>query len=336
MISARSLQLQTYRRLRAGAFTKPIDWTRNFSCATRTRVLLRKIDLNLFVTLDALIRERNLTRAGRRVGTSQPAMSAALGRLRGLFDDPLLVRVGREYRLTPRARELAQPLHAALASLERTLHRDAAFDPASAQREFRIASSDATLLLLLQPLVERLSKVAPGIRLHLRVADAQVPRRLASGEIDLSIQPAGVLTKLPSQDLFTDHWVCAVWRGNTSVGECITKQQWLSLPHASYGMGRSGLFLGDFQLGKLASERSRTLICESFLALPLMLRGTQLVATLPSRLAALLQPAADLRLLALPYESPEFVECMAWSPLYSQDPGHQWLRSMLVELAREL
>lgn len=263
-------------------------------------------------------------------------MSAALARLRGIFDDPLLVRVGREYRLTPLARELAQPLHVALSSLERTLRRDAAFDPASAEREFRIAASDATLILLLRPLVERLSNIAPGIRLHLRLADSHVPRRLASGEIDLSIQPAGVLTKLPSQDLFSDRWVCAVWRGNTSVGDQITRQQWASLPHASYGVGRSGMFLGDFQFGKLASERSRTLICESFLALPLMLRGTQLVATLPSRLAALLQPAADLRVVGLPFESPVFVETMAWSPLVSQDAGHQWLRAQLLELAHEL
>jgi LysR family transcriptional regulator, nod-box dependent transcriptional activator len=93
------------------------------------------------------------------------------------------------------------------------------------------------------------------------------------------------------------------------------------------------MFLGDLQLGKPANERSRAVICESFLALPLLLRGTQLVATLPSRLATRLQATADLRLVALPLDSPEFVECMAWSPLYSEDPGHQWLRSVLAELA---
>ena len=294
------------------------------------------MDLNLFVTLDALLRERNVTRAGKKLGSSQPAASAALARLRELFGDPLLVRVGREYRLTPAAKELAVPLRTALALLERTLDRGARFDPASAEREFRIAASDYTLYILMQPLIERLSKIAPKVRLHLRLADMQVPRRLASNEIDLSIQPAGVLPKLPSTHLYTDSWVCAVWRGNQAVGDRLTTEQWTALPHASFGLGRGGVFLGDAMLGSLAGTRHRTVISESFLALPLLLRGTELIAVVPRRLGERLVQAGDLRLVQAPRPLPELAQVMSWSPLHTDDPAHSWLRRVVAEVASTL
>jgi DNA-binding transcriptional LysR family regulator len=297
---------------------------------------LRGVDLNLLVTLDALLRERNVTRAGKRVGLSQPAVSAALARLRQTFADPLLVRVGREYRLTPRARDLAAPLQAALSSLEQTLDGGAAFDHASAQQEFRIACSDYTMLVFLQPVIARLSHIAPGVRLHLRVADSSVGRQLANGQVDLSIQPVGVLGEFSSLRLFSDSWVCAVWRGNTQVSDQLTHAQWCSLPHATFGYGRSGISLGDLQLGSFATERTRALVCGSFLALPLLLRETQLVALLPRRLAELLQSAGDLRFVKPPLDIPEFAQAMTWSPAYTSNAAHAWFRELLVQMAQAL
>jgi LysR family nod box-dependent transcriptional activator len=299
-------------------------------------VRLRQVDLNLLVTLDALLRERNVTRAGREVGLSQPAMSTALGRLRQLFDDPLLVRVGREYRLTPLASDLMAPLQAALASLEQTLGGNGAFDPSAAQREFRIAAADYTIAVLLQPLVARLAKIAPGVRVHLRTAGTNVAKQLAAGHIDLSVQPVGSLADFPSQSLFSESWICAVWKGNTEVGEELTREQWSRLSHASFGLGRSGAFLADLQLGPLAVERTRAVIAESFLAVPLLLRNTNMVALLPRRLAELLRASAEIRLMAPPVQLPDFVEAMTWSPLFNADAGHQWLRRELSDVAKQL
>jgi LysR family transcriptional regulator, nod-box dependent transcriptional activator len=214
-----------------------------------------------------------------------------------------------------------------LNALERTMRRNEEFDPTSTEREFRIAASDYALLVLVQPLVERLSKTAPRIRLFLRLADTQAQRRLASGDIDLAIQPAGLVHNLPSQHLFTDRLVC---------GERLTLEQWSSLPHATFGIGREGRNLADPQLGRLAAQRTRTLICESILALPMMLHGTSLIALVPEKLGLRVSTTADLKLVAPPHDLPEFSQTMSWSPLMTDDPGHAWLRSALTDVASEL
>jgi DNA-binding transcriptional LysR family regulator len=297
---------------------------------------LKDVDLNLLVTLEALLRERNVTRAGRLMGASQPAMSAALARLRDLFDDRLLVRVGREYQPTPFAKDLLGPLQVSLAALSNTLERKAMFDPRTSEREFTIAAVDYTTLVILQPLLAHLQEVAPGIRLHLRNPDTQLPRRLASGRVDLSIQPSGVLPKLPTETLFSDSWVCAVWRDNHEVGDKLTTQQWSSLPHACYGFGSSGIVLADMVLGGLAPIRNRTLVCESFLSLPLMLQKTRLVALLPARMGRILQGVGGVRFVQCPIELPLFREVMTWSPLFERDPAHLWLREQILAIAHKL
>lgn len=297
---------------------------------------LRGVDLNLLVTLDALLRERNVTRAGRVMGASQPAMSAALARLRDLFDDPLLVRVGREYQLTPLAKDLAGPLQTCLASLQDTIERRPGFDPRTSTREFCIAGADYSMVVLMQPLVERFSEIAPGIRLHLRNADTSVPRRLISGRVDLSIQPAGVLPKLPSQTLFSDSWICAVWRGNHEVSDKLTIEQWSAMPHVCFGFGNTGIVLADLMLGALAPMRTRHVVCESFLTLPMLLNKTRMVALLPSRLGRAIQGLAQIRLVQCPVELPRFVQAMTWSPLHETDPAHVWLREQVADMAQQL
>lgn len=297
---------------------------------------LRGVDLNLLVTLEALLRERNVTQAGRLLGASQPAMSAALARLRDLFSDQLLVRVGREYRLTPLAQELAGPLQTSLAQLQDTLDRRPSFDPRTTQREFCIAASDYSLVVLVQPLMQRLSELAPGARFHLRIADTSLSRQLMTGRVDLSIQPAGALPKLPGQNLFSDSYICAVWKGNRDIGDKLTPEQWSSMPHACYGFGNSGIVLADLMLGSLAQVRTRKVVCESFLTLPLLLNKTRLVALLPARLGKALHGFSDIRWVQCPVELPTFMQAMTWSPLLASDPAHIWLRQQVVETAEQL
>jgi LysR family nod box-dependent transcriptional activator len=294
---------------------------------------LRDVDLNLLVTLEALLRERNVTRAGHVLGASQPAMSAALARLRDMFGDQLLMRVGREYRLTPLARDLIGPLQATLASLEATLERRTGFDPRTSTREFKIAASDYAFYVLAHPLLEHLNEVAPGVRLHLRVADASTARKLASGRLDLSIQPSGIMPNFAADVLFRDTWVCAVWSGNQDVSDPITVEEWAALPHACFAFGRTGIVLADLMLGPLAEMRTRQVLCESFLALPLLLPNTRLLAMLPSRMASLFARNTDIRLVKPPKPLPAWSEAMSWNTLYDNDPAHSWLRQQLKLVA---
>src|ERR1700692_1879245 len=129
---------------------------------------LRTVDLNLLVVFDALMAERNVTRAAERNGLSQPAVSKALNRLRGLFDDPLFVRRDRAMEPTARALELAGPIHGALADISRTLTHATAFDPATVTASVQMATIDLYHTHLLPALVRHLRRHAPGIDLRIR------------------------------------------------------------------------------------------------------------------------------------------------------------------------
>jgi LysR family transcriptional regulator, nod-box dependent transcriptional activator len=295
---------------------------------------LSQVDLNLLVALDALLKERNVTRAGRKLGLSQPAMSAALSRLRLLLNDPLLERVGREYRLTPIAAKLVDPLQSILASIERTLAHNAPFDPASARRSFRIAGSDYVALLLMQPLMQRLGAIAPGLKIKFQRAGQDTAKSLAERRLDLAIQPAGAHRDFESEVLFQDEWLCAVWSGNTEVGKRITREQFCSLPHAAYSHAPFGYTAADVFVGALARELRVQVMIDSFAALPMMLRGTQLVTLVQSKLGEQLQKSADIRLMKPPVPVEKLVVMMWWNRLYSDDSAHSWLRQTIADVSR--
>ena len=290
---------------------------------------LRDVDLNLLVTLEALLRERNVTRAAQLLGTSQPAMSASLARLRGMFSDELLLRVGRDYQLTPMARDLLDPLQAALASLKAALDRRTSFDPCSSTREFNIAASDYAFSVLGPKLLGHLAEAAPYVRLHLQLVDSACASKLASGRLDLSIQLCGAMHEFPAEVLFKDSWVCAVWSGNKHVSDPMTLEEWSTLPHACFTFGRSGIVPIDLLLGPLAEMRKRQVLSESFLALPLLLPGTRLVAILPSRIGELFHRSAEVRLIRPPKPIPVFTEAMTWNPACDSDPAQVWLREQV-------
>jgi DNA-binding transcriptional LysR family regulator len=296
---------------------------------------LNQVDLNLLVALDTLLKERNVTRAGRRMGLSQPAMSATLGRLRTLLGDTLLERVGREYRLTPLAQTLSKPVEGILASIERTLEHNSAFSPATVQRNFRIAASDYVLFVLFPTLVERVARLAPGIRLHFQQVDTRIAQQLTARRVDISIQPKNLLRGFATQELLTDSWVCVASRDNPEIGSRITREQLCSLPHASYSMGDGSSFADRF-VGTATGNVHVRVTCQSFAALPLLLRGTNLVAVVQRLLAMQLAETADIRVLEPPIAIPKLVLSMWWNPISTPDPAHAWLREIISEVAREL
>lgn len=298
---------------------------------------LRRFDLNLLVGLHALLYFRNVTRAAEHVGLSQPAMSRELRQLRHLFGDELLVRVGREYRLTTLARELIEPLGQVIASIEGAVARRPSFDPAVETRSFTIGMTDYGLLLLLHPLVQRLSKEAPHMTLHHHPTEADPADMLNSGRVDLVLEPREYLAPgFPSQVLLEDRWMCAVWAGHPEVGDSLTLELFERLPRLAFGVGTSGpTSTAELHYQRLGIGGRIMTTVNSFALLPFLLRGTHLVALVQERLARRLEDATEIRLLEPPVPIPPLVVTMFWSAVNDADPAHTWLRTALAGVARQ-
>jgi LysR family transcriptional regulator, nod-box dependent transcriptional activator len=301
---------------------------------------LAGLDLNLLVALDALLSERSVTRAARRVGLSQPGMSNALARLRGAFDDPLLVRQGAVFVPTSRAEALAGPVRDALALIRGAIDTPAAFDASRDHSAFRLSCSDYSVLMLIGPLVRALAADAPGLSIEVLPRLADAGRALSSGSVDLVIEPPEIMgrTDLPTIRLWDDRWMCCVWDGNARVGERMTLDVFTSLGHLIYSMGGGGqpVALPDLALSRLRIDRRIDLSVESFLLAPFLLQETDLVTLVPARAETFLRRTGAIRLLEPPVEIPELVEMLWWHPRGSADPAHAWLRTRIGELAKSL
>lgn len=298
---------------------------------------LRNVDLNLLVVLDALLEERNVSRAGRRIGLSQPAMSAALGRLRELFRDPLLVRAGRNLALTEGAEELIVPVRDILTRVEQAIEERPKFDPRRDERAFSISASDYATLVLIVPLVRALVAEAPGVTIHLLPRFRDVGQVLKSDQADIVIEPRELFSgsKFPSQIVFTDRWLCVTDVNNPQIRRGrLTMDSYLRLPHLVYGIGNDRqLNLADQHLRKTGVHRRIEVTVESFLLVPFLLEGTEMVSLILERAAQRLSGLTSVRTFRPPVELPEIYEAMYWHPRHTADPGHRWLRDRLQAIA---
>jgi LysR family transcriptional regulator, nod-box dependent transcriptional activator len=299
---------------------------------------LGRLDLNLLVALHSLLTERNISRAALRTGLSQPAMSRALQRLRVNFDDELLVRVGRDYSLTPFAQELVNPLHEILVRLEHTARRRPRFNPETDEHVFRIAISDANEYLLLKPLMDRLIGTAPGVVLDvLAFAGARSWRMVEEGELDLCISSLDHYNgNLNQQVLYWDRLVYAVWSRREDIGTTITEEQLATLPHVAYN------WPGHADRGRSFPERRAVdqfpvqIADEHHITRLLLLRGTGLVTMTFEKLAENLAEVADVRVVQPPGEARALRHGLIWHPRDTTAPAHRWLRQQLIEIGREL
>jgi DNA-binding transcriptional LysR family regulator len=297
---------------------------------------LRNLDLNLLLALDALLTERNVTRAAERLGLSQPAVSAALGRLRRHFGDELLHRTGNRYELTPLAQQLSTRTAPALAGVQRVFDASADFDPGTSEREFTIMISDYAATVFGDRLVTTLAGAAPGVRLRFQQTDTTlIDHGLETlRSLDGLVLPHGFLTDIPSTDLFEDTWVCVVSRDNDAVGdeltlEDLTRMPWLvtfHLPTAYTPAAR--------QLRMMGIEPQIQVVVDSFLAVPFLVAGTSRVAVLQRKLADRFADTAGIRVLPCPWDVVPVKEAFWWHPVLRHDPGHAWLRQMLRTVGR--
>ncbi len=298
---------------------------------------LAELDLNLLVVLDALIKERNVTRAARRIGLSQPATSRALHQLRTYFQDDLLIRSGHGYRLTSVAEGLTEPIDEILGLVEKTVSGYAKFDPSTAKRVFRIAASDASLVLIVQPFVERMVREAPSIGLSIRSLTAhQTVAAVEAGEIDLGIWRESSVP-LERALLYRDRWVAVVSKDCNFVGDTLTFEQYESMPRIGrdwQAQDWTGLVLD--RVHEPDGTSSLRIGTETFAQQLFLLRGTPLLAMAYERYARYLADVAGIRIVELPFGRVEAGEFMYWHRRHTGDPAHSWLRAALSEIAAAL
>ena len=302
---------------------------------------LNRFDLNLLIALDALLHEKNVTRAAERVFVSQPAMSAALQKLREFFDDQLLVRIGRDMQLTPRGLSLVGPVREALLQVQATLGTQPTFDPGTVQRTFTLIVSADALLRVMPTVFQRLSREAPGIRCHIEHFSETTLSRLEYGDADLFIGLNSLrlfgLREFPESlrivDLRPVRWLCAVAHDHPTVGDTITEAQYLALPHVFGWPNSHTVPLEELVRRLLSADLDVRATTQGLLEIPFMLAGTQLVATLPEDLARTLAKLAPIRLLPVPFATPDTHEVVIWHKRNEPDPGHAWLREVLISAA---
>jgi LysR family nod box-dependent transcriptional activator len=296
------------------------------------------MDLNLLKAFDALMQERNVTRAAERLGVTQPSASAALARLRLLFGDELLVKSGRAMRATPFAERIAERIHTMLLEVEDivTSHED--FDPHQDEQTFRVMVTDYTALILMGPVTRTLAAEAPHVRLELVTHGmSDHAERLHSGEVDLAVVPDRLSrhSGLPRAELFTDEFALAGWRGNPRVTDSMTIADFAEAPYLSFSVGSEPSMV-DSLLTELGHDTRADVRVESFVTGPLLLRGTGLVTFVQRRLADLLAEAAELRVVRSPFAIPPLLETLTWHPRSTTDPGHRWLRRQITAAAAAL
>lgn len=296
---------------------------------------LASVDLNLLVALDALLTERNVTRAAKVVGLSQPAMSNALARLRALLDDPVLVRSADGMQPTPRAEALAPTLADALRRIRDGVLQPTTFDPATAKMTFNVATADFELLVLVPTLTERLAEIAPGVRLHFTTPRGRLPvDDLVHGKIDLMIgihqeEHAGLYVT----PLFEDRFICALRNDHPEAPTRLTLARYTAMDHmliSPYG-GMTGTV--DEVLAGQGLKRTVKVAVPHFAMAPFVLIRTPYILTLPERAARMFAAHLPIRLIKPPVELPGFTEYLFWHERTHHDPAHKWLRGVIKDVA---
>jgi len=290
---------------------------------------VKDVDLNLLRVFDAVLHESGVTPAAARLGLTQPAVSNALARLRKLFGDPLFVRTPTGMDATPFARELAEPVRQALALLESALAHGPGFDPASTTRAFRFYMSDLGQIEFLPPLIERVESRAPGVRLEAVALDVEaIGAALASGTLDLAVGFLPALgPPIQRRALFRDPYVCLM-RADHAI-RSLTRKRFLEAAHILVS------YRGGHRVIEEAFERAGIRVAlrvPHFTVAPMVLERTDLLLTLPARVARVFERGGKLKSLPVPLPIPVADVGVHWHERFEADPGNRWLREQVIEL----
>jgi LysR family transcriptional regulator, nod-box dependent transcriptional activator len=303
---------------------------------------MSRFDLNLLVSLNALLHEKNVTRAAERVFITQPAMSAALGKLRNYFNDPLLVRVGREYELTARGLALLEPVRETLLRAQGVLGTQPLFDASLVRRVFTIMIPDFVATGLISRLLQRLVEHAPGIRLQLENWCSLGPARVVNGDVDLLITLDNPLIlgleKFPESlcraYLHSQRWVCVVAADNPAVQGELTREQFLGLPHVSLRVPGDRQPADEAVRKRLNVDLDVRVATDNVLQIPFLVPGTPLIAVMPEAVARQLTDCVEVKVVDIPEDMvPTRRVELFWHRRNEPDPAHTWMRGMLLDAA---
>jgi LysR family nod box-dependent transcriptional activator len=302
---------------------------------------LNQLDLNLLVTLDALLTECSITKAAERVHRSQPATSGALARLRDFFGDELLVRVGSEMQPTALGASLAGPVHDILLQIQTTVERGVEFSAKDSNRVFKIKLSDQSSTTFLAEAVRELSKIAPNIKIELFSPAGYPANDLEQGKIDFLLMPINALSEShPKEVFFSDKFVCVACEKNMEVEKDFTLDKYVSMKHVTvkFGERRSATQDQIVLEENYGIKIQPDVVTSTFNSIPEYIPDTDRIAIVYSRLAEKWVNYLPLKTVPLPegLEIPPVPWALQWHQYRDHDPGIQWMKDFLVSVARKL
>jgi DNA-binding transcriptional LysR family regulator len=296
---------------------------------------LRDIDLNLLVVFLQLYKEKRVSVVADNLGLTQPAVSNALSRLRKMLGDELFLRSARGMEPTPYAAQLAEPIELALASIRDTLERQLEFDPLASVRRFTIAMTDLGEIHFLPRLMSRLAELAPGVTVStVRNTAVNLGDELEAGRVDIAI---GLLPHLKAgfyqRLLFRQRYVCIFREGHVLDKEAMSLQDFEDAQHIVVVAGGTGHAILDEIIAKRGVRRNVRLSVPHFVALGHILATTDLIATVPERYVRESMAPFRLKYLPHPVPFPEFDVNLFWHAKFHKEPGNQWLRNVIADIA---
>lgn len=292
-----------------------------------------RLDLNLLLTLEALLAEQNVTKAAARLHLSQPAVSAQLNRLRDMFDDPLLIPARRGMTPTAKALELIVPMRESLDKLRHTLQSHKDFYPERANLTVTISCTDYTQAAIVMPLVLALRQRAPGVRIAARPYNPlQFEQQLASGEVDIAIaSPDATKAHLRSCHLFDETYVLIGRHGHPALKENLTIEEFVELEHVIVSpSGGSFTTPIDDALATFGHKRNVVMSAATFMFVPQIVSVSDLVALVPRRL--LLAQPQQLAVTELPWLAEQFNVSLVWHERSHGHAGHLWVRELITQI----
>ncbi|MDX3894859.1 LysR family transcriptional regulator [Pusillimonas sp.] len=296
-------------------------------------------DLNIrfLLVFEAMMTHRNVTAAAESIGLTQPALSVCLKKLRELHNDPLFVRTSHGMEPTVLAQELKEPILQALNLLRQTLNHTHDFDPGTSTRTFHMVMTDIGARVFLPPLLGQLSRIAPNVNLNtVQLPVKDMRDALESGDMDLALGFIhGLFADCHQQQLFRRSYVCMVRRDHPKIGDTISLEDYLAMPHAVVSAPGSGHDIIENTLIKKGYQRRVALRLSHFLAIPLIVASTDLIVTIPTMLAESYVPVTNLKIIEPPIAFPEYTISQYWHGRYHNDAGHRWLRELIYKMFRD-
>lgn len=299
---------------------------------------LRSLDLNLLLIFDAVYNERSISKAAVKLHLSQPTVSNALARLRERLQDPLFERSAQGMHPTSRAKTLAEPIRQALDVLERGFRGDDDFDFAHSDREYVIAVEDYGETIILPRFVDWLAKVAPRIRIRIRPEPAALLKgEMRDGAVDLALDYFALQeTGYRSECVLTETLLTLSRRDHPTVAERLSLEAYLALRHVVLAPRGSARPMIDLALSKRGLQRQIAVTVPHFLSMPMMVQSSDMICTLPRRMAHLYADHFHLKSHAVPLRIPRFPVYLIWHESAADDASHQWFRTHLMEFCQRL